>query len=55
LQPLDWSRQDHFSLFLESRKKWLEMMAGNKDWARYGFMDILGLQGLEYGSEYPRL
>jgi hypothetical protein len=42
-------------LFMDSRGKWLEMMAGNKDWARYGFADVLGLQGQAYGSEYPRI
>lgn len=42
-------------VFLESRKKWLEMMASNQDWSRYGFVDILGLQEKAYGTEYPRL
>lgn len=55
MQPLDLSREDHMAVFLDSRKQWLEMMAGNKDWSRYGFVDISGLQGEAYGNEYPRL
>ncbi|KAK2601587.1 hypothetical protein QQS21_004822 [Conoideocrella luteorostrata] len=55
LQPLDLSREDHLKVFLDSRKKWLEMMANNKDWARYGFVDISEIPRQQYGSEYSRL
>lgn len=52
-QPLDLSREDHKEIFDKSLQLWYGEMMKNEDGAKYGSIDIVGLDLMPYGEVYP--
>ena len=52
-EPLDFGRQDHMSIFIDSMQKWMEIMSQNTSKSEYGFVNIEGIDLKPYGTPYP--
>lgn len=49
-EPIDLSKEENEKGFMQDMKKWGEMMAGNKDGEKFGYVDIDSVKPVPYGT-----
>jgi hypothetical protein len=52
MEPLDFSRETHKDVFLQSLEKWREDMKDNPTGKKYGYFDIVAMELKPYGIQY---